>query len=313
MTKALPMDTLESLLGPAPKPPRQEEISTGDDLILYSDWGYHIGLLDPNNGVNRVIATEKTLVSALSAFGHEIMLCTCKANNDSNNSLVQFNPWTYSRRVLRNEDQEITAIAQIPYKTTYNSPGLIYAGNHITGDSRRVRTIYPDIDKETKPKVNGIVNLIAHDPKGSPTTRKPSDRYYYCAKSDDDYYLYRFGSDKVLVREETEIARLAAQGGVLYYSINVDFGSEKVFYIKSYDVESCVTDIYKEMKTSVDAIIPRGDKLLIASNLPSDARKIKWVLSLIDKDGIEEEIFETKGWVITAVPVRRDLFGGLLE
>jgi hypothetical protein len=308
MTKPIPLHALNSIIGADIRPSEKRLTSSIDYLILYSTWASELMLLDPMDGRSKVIAKETGWINAFVPWGNKIFYGGDFVDGMKRHRNILLDPYNDTKQTIQYENGSTTAMVLIPELSFHPESLIVYNANRIVGNKKHVRIFNPDRMFIGFTEANGSVDDIAFDPCAAPARQHLLDGLYYSCQSDNgDYRIFRFQSDQALVSEECRISHVAAVNGVLYYSVVLADGLDKKVMVKSKDIKSNAMKEYR-IFSHIGSIVPYEDTVLLASNNKS----INWSLFMMDINGNGVEICQVPSWVVSAIPVKREVFGGLL-
>jgi len=302
--------------------------SSLDDLILYVkgynksiEWGdfgvrknmgFDLVLLDPKTGNYKTLAEEDSRISVVSPVGDKIFYIADFdwSNKESYNRLVLLDPKTQSSEILMKDDCWIPAV--VPF-----GDQIIYIRNTKGSQWNVVEMV---IDENCY--------LVLFDPKTKKDEILVTEEYDVMryAIPFGDKIIYTTGYSVRLLDPETRKTEILAEKD--YHILNVaPFGDKIVYTGKSTkgkrDTHALMLldpktksskTLIESNHTVVQTVVTLDDKVLYAENFVDDDAGKRSRLTLLDPvTEISEILAIENSHISIAVPVKRNIFGSLLE
>jgi hypothetical protein len=301
MTKAIPVGDLHSILDAIPIPLQNDGPAVLDELILYSDIGGRLMILDPENGKEKTLVQENFSINAFVPWMNGIIYGGLFMNRGERHEIKFLNPYNNKRRVLRRWNKAISAMAVYPPDNEGFHPKttVVYSADH-NDDSRELRSFIPYTDFSLEHKVGLPVTGIS-----------VSDHLYYVTVDTllSKSYIRKHQDSRILATEEDFVRCIAATKESIYYTA-VPYNFLGKNRLRMLHLESKKLMMDRKIIDWISAIVPWNDNVLMAAQ-PWDSDK-QWSLRLYEPDGHHEEIYKGTGDIHNFTLISRKMFGGLL-
>jgi hypothetical protein len=302
MTKAIPVGDLHSILDAIPIPSQPIDRGGLDDLILYSDIGGRLMILDPENGRQKTLAQENFTINAFVPWKSGIVYGGLFMNRSEMHEIKVLYPFSNRKRVLRRWNKAISGMTVYPRLSDGFHPNrtVVYSAHH-NDDSQVLRSFIPYTDFSEEQNVGLPVTGVS-----------ASDHLYYVTvdQQSSKSYIRKYQDSRILVAEDNFVRCIAATKEWLYYTVAPYNSLLSVNRLRMLDLESNKVMMDRKINEWISAIVPFNDNVLVASK-PTDSDN-KWSLRLYEPDGHRENIYGGTGDIHNFTLISRKMFGGLL-